>query len=234
MNLAAGIPSAAAQHLERAAEKIDLVALSVLDIGCGAGDFLRLLLSRGADAYGLEVEPDTVARAIKAGTDPSRVVLGDGRTLPFADAEFDLVTFVYSFHHVPASQSLFLLAEVARVLRPGGHILAFEPRAYGEMTEVIRPLEDETEVRNAAQALLANPPPPFAIRSLEEYDVMRTHADADTLIRGLVAVDGARALRAADPEIRGEVKRRFLANGRVVAQGRLLMQPTALYVLERT
>lgn len=225
--------SAAAQHLRRAAALIELDGLAVLDIGCGSGDFLKLLLAEGADAHGLEVEAATVERAIQAGIEPSRVALGDGRTLPFPDASFDLVTFVYSFHHVPVQQHRELLAECARVLRPKGRILVFEPRPYGEMTEIVQPIEDETEVRTAAQALLSGPPHPFVGGFVGEYQVVRDYGDADTLVRGLVAVDANRAIRAADPAVRGEVERRFLTTGRTTAFGRQIAQPTAIFLLER-
>jgi len=227
------IPSAAVQHIGRAAELVELEGAVALDIGCGSGEFLRLLLERGADARGLEVAPEPIAKAVAAGTDPSRLVLGDGRTLPFRDGFFDLLFLINSFHHVPARTRLDLLAESARILKSGGTLIAVEPRPFGEMTEVIRPLEDETEVRTAAQSLLASPPAPFHLRRIEEYDSLRAFPDAGAMIRGLVAVDPDRAARAADPAIREAVEQGFASKGVKTATGRMLTQPTALFVLDR-
>lgn len=226
------IPPTAGQHLAKAVGHVAFRGRAVLDIGCGTGEFLRLLLAQGADATGLEVDPNTIRRAIDAGSDPARLVLGDGSTLPFGDALFDLVTFVYSFHHVPGAVQRPLLTEVARVLRPGGTLLAFDPRPYGEMTDVIRPLEDETEVRTRAQALLCDPPEPFRLRLSEDYDTLRAVSDADALIRQLVTVDSARGERAERPGVREEIARRFAATGRQARSGRVLLQPTLMVILD--
>ena len=104
-----------------------------LDVGCGRLHWgLRLLphLAPGALLMGVEPEPSlrsgAMARAQSAGAEGRvRVVAGSAEALPFADDAFDLVTCQTVLMHVPdAERALF---EMARVLRPGGLLLATEP-----------------------------------------------------------------------------------------------------------
>jgi SAM-dependent methyltransferase len=91
----------------------------VMDLGCGPGDSVDLFrrLDPGVHWVGVDIEgSDEVGRRTR--TDAEFRTF-DGVHLPFQDAEFDLVYCKQVLEHVrhPAP----LLAEVARVLRPGGH-----------------------------------------------------------------------------------------------------------------
>ena len=224
-------PSAAEQHLAALGARADLDGKRVLDIGCGGGDMMRLLTARGADAWGLEVSQAPLDRAVAAGIDPDRLVLGDGRSLPFEDAGFDLAMFVYSFHHVPDGVRKDMLAEVARILKPPGRLIAFEPRPYGELTETILPVEDETDVRTAAQALLSDPPPPFRLDEMTDYDTLRGYGSLEHLLETICNVDPARAERLEQPGIREDVASRFARLARPAGDGFSLLQPSALFIL---
>jgi SAM-dependent methyltransferase len=91
-----------------------------LDVGCGEMPF-RSLLGPGAKYTGIDVPS---ARAFGM-SDNSDIVAFDGRTIPFADASFDHVLCTEVLEHVedPAG----LVAEMLRVLRPGGTLLATVP-----------------------------------------------------------------------------------------------------------
>jgi len=90
----------------------------VLDLGCGGGDSVDLFrrFAPGCDWTGADI-PDSPEALGRTRTD-ARFVSFDGRTLPFADASFDLVYCKQVLEHVRAPRAL--LAEVARVVRPGG------------------------------------------------------------------------------------------------------------------
>src|SRR5918993_4649603 len=60
----------------------------VLDVGCGAGEFLAALTALGAEPTGVDPAPDMVAAASRHG----RAVEGDAEDLPFTDGSFDVVT----------------------------------------------------------------------------------------------------------------------------------------------
>jgi SAM-dependent methyltransferase len=92
--------------------------LRILDAGCGTGGNLRALAPRGA-VVGLDRSPLALAHARHA--QPGRVVRGDVTALPFRSEAFDLVTsfdVIYMVHDDEAA-----LRELARVTRPGGHVL---------------------------------------------------------------------------------------------------------------
>ncbi|MBL3702982.1 methyltransferase domain-containing protein [Sulfitobacter sp. BDSS02] len=231
---AGAVPSGAVQHLAKLESHFPIAGKTLLDIGCGTGDFMRLAITHGADAHGLEVDRDTIQRAIAAGCDPARLSLGDGTSLPFDDGAFDLVSFVFSFHHVPADVHEAMLGEAARVLRPGGHLVAFEPRPFGMMTEVIKLIEDETEVRTTAQARLDNPPAPFESIASGEYELQRVFADFDTFLTAIVNVDKKRAEQAERDDTRQETRKRFEEMGMEAADGgNIMIQPSVYYLLRR-
>jgi ubiquinone/menaquinone biosynthesis C-methylase UbiE len=76
------------------------------------------------------------------------------QTIPFTDASFDGALMLKSLHHVPVPLMDQALAELARVLRPGGWLYVSESVYAGELNELIRLFNDEGEVRTAAQAAL--------------------------------------------------------------------------------
>ena len=96
----------------------------VLDVATGTGLVAQALLARGFRVTGLDQSPEMLARARERFG--GRVVLVEGTAdeLPFADASFDHLTFTYLLRYVddPAAT----LAELARVVRPGGTIAMLE------------------------------------------------------------------------------------------------------------
>jgi SAM-dependent methyltransferase len=145
-------------------EVLPLRGARVLDVGCGDGSLVRLMTKEGAAAIGLEISDRQLARAraeTPVGDESYRV--GRAETLPFEDHAFDIVAFYNSLHHVPVDSQDEALAESARVLASGGHLFVVEPLAEGPMFELMRPVDDETEVR--AAALAARPRVPRSRRS---------------------------------------------------------------------
>jgi demethylmenaquinone methyltransferase/2-methoxy-6-polyprenyl-1,4-benzoquinol methylase len=103
----------------------------VLDVATGTGLVARALVERyGCSVVGLDQSSDMLAgarRALARRPDlASRVELvrGEAERLPFADAEFDHLTFTYLLRYVDDPGAT--LAELARVVRPGGRIAALE------------------------------------------------------------------------------------------------------------
>lgn len=94
----------------------------VLDIGCGVGNALDELRSKGHSVAGVDIEPSNVHRAGERGFD---VVQADMHHLPFADETFDGVLLWDVFEHSFAP--LVVLWECDRVLKSGGRILMYLP-----------------------------------------------------------------------------------------------------------
>jgi ubiquinone/menaquinone biosynthesis C-methylase UbiE len=100
--------------------------LSVLDVGCGTGRWAELVLNAWptAKVTGLDLSQEMLRRAqVRAAGYPDRLDLvhGDAQSLPFDDASFDIVTCSHSFHHYPDQRGV--VAEMARVLKPGGRVM---------------------------------------------------------------------------------------------------------------
>lgn len=224
----------AARHLAELAAGIPVAGRHVLDVGCGSGAFMARLAEAGAQAHGLEVDPETLAAAEAAGIPPDRLTLGDGRKLPFPGAAFDCVSFVFSFHHMPAEAQPCMLKEVGRVLAPWGHLFVVEPEPFGPMTEVIKPIDDETEVRARSQAVLRSLCGPLRLERESAYRVTRRFASAAALIGTVTEADRSRAARAADPAIAAEVARRFAREAVAVGQGAFTLdQPCRAFLFKR-
>ncbi|WP_041794676.1 class I SAM-dependent methyltransferase [Pararhodospirillum photometricum] len=127
---------------------------TVVDVGCGDGALARTLVQAGAArVVGLEVSARQLARAARTPLPPEVMILkGGAQALPLADASADAVIFFNSLHHVPKALMPQALAEAARVVRSGGWIYVGEPIAEGPHFDLLRPVDDETEVRAAALA----------------------------------------------------------------------------------
>ncbi|MFB8771594.1 class I SAM-dependent methyltransferase [Streptomyces broussonetiae] len=96
-------------------------ARALLDLACGTGIVTRRLAAArgGLRVTGVDRSPAMARQA--ADRLPGAVVLADARRLPFRDGEFDAVTSVWLLHLAPtAEDARAIVAECARVLRPGG------------------------------------------------------------------------------------------------------------------
>ena len=91
--------------------------LRVADLGAGTGIFSRVLAGLGHDV--VAVEPDPGMRAAMLAHEPDfEVREGSAEAIPLPDASVDAVTAAQSFHWFDNERAH---AEIARVLRPGGH-----------------------------------------------------------------------------------------------------------------
>ena len=105
---------------------------SVLDVGCGTGTLAiaaKQHVGPTGAVYGIDASPEMIARAgkkaKKAGVE---VVFKDGfaQSLPFPDAQFNVVLTTVMLHHLPRKARQELAREMRRVLKPGGRVLAVD------------------------------------------------------------------------------------------------------------
>jgi ubiquinone/menaquinone biosynthesis C-methylase UbiE len=91
----------------------------VLEVGCGTGLILERVRGFAAEAVGVDLSGGMLARARTRGLP---VVQAVATALPFGPASFDVVCSFKVLPHVPDIRTA--MAEMARVTRPGGHVLA--------------------------------------------------------------------------------------------------------------
>ena len=104
--------------------QIDWRGKAVLDLGCAGGFMAEALDARGARVTGIDPAAEAVAAARAHAEAQGRAIaydVGVGEDLPYADAAFDAVVCVDVLEHVRDLGQV--LAEVSRVLRPGGLFL---------------------------------------------------------------------------------------------------------------
>ena len=96
----------------------------VLDVGCGTGDLLEEAAARGCEAYGLEFNPESVARCKERGL---KATCGDLESASLPEASFDTIVFWHSLEHLPSPKRA--LEKAARLLKPGGRVYVYLPNA---------------------------------------------------------------------------------------------------------
>jgi ubiquinone/menaquinone biosynthesis C-methylase UbiE len=172
---------------EQLAQAVELHGRDVVDIGCGDGAFVRALAKAGANPIGIEVSEAAVERALAK--DPgNRYLLGSAEAIPLPDASVDVAVMMRSLHHVPDPNSAF--PELRRVTRDLVYIA--EPLPTGDLFELIKSVDDETEVRAKAQRAIADATG-FERVSTIEYDVTISIATFEALRDRVLAADPERA-----------------------------------------
>jgi SAM-dependent methyltransferase len=186
----------------------------VLDVGCGAGAFLRLVAERGCVPCGIDASEALIAFA-RTRLPNADLRVGEMEDLPWGDDSFDLVTGFNSFFF--ADDMVAALREAGRVAKPGAPVVI---QVWGAHERC-----DLETMKQAARPFLPPRPPdappdpdlsePAALQALatragltpeSEFDATWAleYPDAETLGRALLAVAGLAIL--AGPEREHELK----------------------------
>jgi SAM-dependent methyltransferase len=190
-----------------------------LDVGTGAGALALALAPLVREVVGLDPVPELLALARERALPNTAFVEGDGTALPFTDDAFDLAGTHRTLHHVDRPDRV--VAELARVTRPGGHVLVVDQLAPDDHAE--------------AGSL-------HAFETGRDPSHCRLLADAE--LRGLFADNGLELARERREEERRELgayldlaacegERRAGVEDLAVADPRLLVARVGWYLLAR-
>jgi SAM-dependent methyltransferase len=183
-----------------------LAGRRVLDLGCGAGVFLRMAADRGASVAGLDASEGLLAEAARR-VPEADLRLGELDRLPFESDAFDVVTAFSSIFF--ALDPIAALREAGRVARPGA-LVVIQVWGREERCSLLAMKRAAAGLRDGD---LAGPPVPLAAPGVLEgmaaeagltperaFDAewAYEYADADELARGMLsAASGVAAAREA-------------------------------------
>jgi ubiquinone/menaquinone biosynthesis C-methylase UbiE len=157
--------------------RMPLEEAEILDVGAGTGTSLALLAAYGCNAkrlHGVDIVAERIERA-QAQFPAFDLIVSDGYTLPFGDDSFDVVqqiTMLSSVHEDALREAI--VAEMRRVLRPGGLFVSFDvtstpvmPRALNRLLSAgrRRPVGGNTPGANEAAVRLT------PVRPVEEAEL---------------------------------------------------------------
>jgi SAM-dependent methyltransferase len=203
---------------EAALERVAVARGSrVLDVGCGAGAFLRLVDDRGGEPHGLDAS-ESLIEFSRARLPHADLRVGEMEALPWDNDTFDLVTGFNSFFF--ADDMVAAVREAGRVAKPGAPVViqvwgAHERCDLEAMKELARPFFPPRPPDAAPDSDLSQPGALQAIAVQAgltpdlEFDHIwtTTYPDADTLGRAMVAVAGLAVIVGPErePELRGAI-----------------------------
>jgi SAM-dependent methyltransferase len=182
----------------------------VLDIGCGAGAFLRLVAGRDAEPYGIDASEALIALA-RERVPWADLRVGDMEELPWEDGTFDLLTGFNSFFF--ANDMAAALREARRVAKRGAQVViqvwgAHERCDLEAMKQIARPFLPPRPPGAPPDPVLSQPRAlgELAVRAgltpQDEFDATWAieYADEAMLGRALVAVAGLAVIAGPERE----------------------------------
>jgi SAM-dependent methyltransferase len=101
---------------------VELRAKRILDVGCGLGMYVSRFRQFSDDVYGVDVDPDKIARASEW---LPNLRVAQAEELPFHSGSFDVILLNEVIEHVDDDRRT--IREACRVLAPGGHVIIYAP-----------------------------------------------------------------------------------------------------------
>ena len=117
--------------------QVPIDAVSVLDVGCGLGRLAVKLAIPDREVTGVDLSPEMIARARKAGREARRLMFlcGDFLERDFTAQQFDCVISAATLHHMPEEVAVPRMVEL---LRPGGRLVIHDIRSDDGLGEWVR------------------------------------------------------------------------------------------------
>ena len=159
----------------------------VLEVGCGWGELAEWIAREtGADVVATDLSPRMVELTRERGL---AATVADVQRLPFADREFDVAVAAWMLYHVPELERA--IAELARVLRPGGRLVAVTNSRFHllELRELVGSGPSTLRFsRESGEALLAE-----SFARVDRLDIdgeleFATRAEVEEYVRASIAM----------------------------------------------
>ncbi len=168
-------------HAAELAERVQAFVLPggserAIDVGCGAGALALALAPLVREVVGVDRVPELLELARERAPGNAEFVEGDATSLPFDAASFDLAGTLRTLHHVHRPE--LVIAELARVARPGGRVLVIDQLAPIDPLEAY-PVDRFERARDPSHARLL---PEIDLRQLFEANdlaLLRSRQDEE-------------------------------------------------------
>jgi ubiquinone/menaquinone biosynthesis C-methylase UbiE len=150
----------------------DVSGKSLLDLGCGAGENSVYFALRGANCVASDYSPGMVEVALQLAAANGVKIQGrviNAMAIDYPDNSFDIVYAANLLHHIP--DPLVTIAEIHRILKPGGKMCFWDPLRHNPVINVYRKMA--TEVRTEDET-------PLHIDILRDVRSMFASTAADT------------------------------------------------------
>ncbi|UFS66596.1 class I SAM-dependent methyltransferase [Paracoccus denitrificans] len=206
-------------------------ARRILELGCGDGTITALLHEAGFDVTGLDPSAEALARA-RARLPSVTFIEAHAEALPEL-RPFDAACFVNALHHVEPSAMTGAVLNALSILRPGGLLHVVEPLATGSFFRAMRPVEDESAIRQkavqAVESLISEGR--IVLRDLRRWTRESRFRDLEEFVDYLARVDPDRAALAQGNA--AALARAWRDNIRVRDGKAVLVQPLVCWTLAR-
>lgn len=139
--------------MRHVSKEVVLRGTALLDFGCGSGRWVDFFASRGFRYSGVDISTEMlrIARARHPAATFARI---ENDRVPHPERSFDVVCSIAAIHHNPYERQEQIISELARVLRPGGHVVLFEAvgmRATSGGSVFPRPRQDWAALMTRAE-----------------------------------------------------------------------------------
>jgi len=213
---------------------LPLDGATVLELGCGKAQKTRELAQAGRvrEIVALEVDMIQHEKNLQIADLPNvSFRQGGAEAIPLPDASVDIVMLFKSLHHVPLTSMDAALAEIARVLKPGGIAWISEPVYAGDLNEVFKLFHDEKIVREAAFAAIVKAVDSGILQSEEQrFFLTRSYfADFSQFDERMIQV--THSDHCLSPELYAQVQAKFETH--LTPEGVTFFNPQRVDVLRK-